>query len=116
MNPNLSNGLAPAGQISRHFRKRDTVGYALYQAQVGFRHRDAKPLRGLGSNVLEVTRYDGDTFRAVYTVRFRGAVDVLHVFRKKSKRGIAPPKSEIALIRRRLRAAEKHYQENYGGG
>ena len=96
---------------------RDTIGYALYQAQVGFRHRDVKPLRGLGCDVLEViSRHDGDTFRAVYTVRFRGVVDVLHVFQKKSKRGITPPKSEIDLIRRRLRAAEKHYQENYGGG
>lgn len=52
---------------------RDTIGYALYQAQVGLRHRDVKPLRGLGSNVLEVlSRYDGDAFGVVYTVRFRG--------------------------------------------
>ena len=51
----------------------DTIGYALYQAQVGLGHRDVKPLCGLGSNVLEViSRYDGDAFRAVYTVRFRG--------------------------------------------
>ncbi len=95
----------------------DVVGYALYQAQVGLRHRGVKPLRGLGSNVLEVvSRHDGDTFRAVYTVRFRAAVYVLHAFQKKAKRGIATPKPEIDLIRRRLRAAEKHYRENYGGG
>ena len=95
----------------------DAMGYALYQAQMGLRHRDVKTLRGLGSNVLEViSRWDGDAFRAVYTVRFRGAVYVLHVFQKKSKRGIATPKSEIDLIRRRLRAAEKHYRENHGGG
>ena len=95
----------------------DVVGYALYQAQVGLRHRGVKPLRGLGSNVLEVvSRHDGDTFRAVYTVRFRAAVYVLHAFQKKAKRGIATPKPEIDLIRRRLRAAEKHYREKYGGG
>ena len=72
----------------------DVVGYALYQAQVGLRHRGVKPLRGLGSNVLEVvSRHDGDTFRAVYTVRFRAAVYVLHAFQKKAKRGIATPKA-----------------------
>ena len=83
----------------------------------GLRHRDVKPLRGLGGHVLEaIPRWDGDAFRAVYTVRFRGAVYVLPVFRKKSKRGIATPKSESDLIRCRLRAAEKHYRENHGGG
>ena len=95
---------------------RAMVGYALYQAQVGLRHRDVKPIRGLGSNVLEVvSRHDGDTFRTVYTVRFKVAVYVLHAFQKKAKRGIATPKQEIDLVRRRLRAAEQHYRENYGG-
>ena len=96
---------------------RRVVGYALYQAQVGLRHRDVKPLRGLGSNVLEmVSRHDGDAFRAVYTVRFRSAVYVLHAFQKKAKQGIATPKPEIDLIRRRLRAAEQHYRENFRRG
>ncbi len=96
---------------------RGVVGFALYQAQVGLKHRDAKPLRGLGANLLEVvSRYDGDTYRAVYTVRFKAAVYVLHAFQKKAKRGIATPKQEIDLVRRRLRAAEQHYSENYGGG
>ena len=96
---------------------RRVVGYALYQAQVGLRHRDVKPLRGLGSNVLEVvSRHDGDAFRAVYTVRFRSAVYVLHAFQKKAKQGIATPKPEIDLIRRRLKAAEQHYRENFGRG
>ena len=94
----------------------DVVGFALYQAQVGLRHRHVKPLKGLGSNVLEViSRHDGDTFRAVYTVRFKAAVYVLHVFQKKARRGIATPKPEIDLIRRRLRVAEQHYREHYGG-
>ena len=96
---------------------RGVVGYALYQAQIGLRHRDVKSLRGFGSNVLEVvSRHDGDAFRAVYTVRFRAAVYVLHAFQKKAKRGTATPKPDINLIRRRLRAAERHYRENYGGG
>ena len=96
---------------------RGVVGFALYQAQVGLKHRDAKPLRGLGANLLEVvSRYDGDTYRAVYTVRFKAAVYVLHAFQKKAKRGIATPKQEIDLVKRRLRAAEQHYSENYGGG
>ena len=67
---------------------RRVVGYALYQAQVGLRHRDVKPIRGLGSNVLEVvSRHDGDAFRDVYTVRFKSAVYVLHAFQKKAKQG-----------------------------
>ena len=96
---------------------RGVVGFALYQAQVGLKHRDAKPLRGLGANLLEVvSRYDGDTYRAVYTVRFKAAVYVLHAFQKKAKRGTATPKQEVDLVKRRLRAAEQHYSENYGGG
>lgn len=71
---------------------RAMVGYALYQAQVGLRHRDIKPIRGLGNNVLEVvSRHDGDTFRTVYTVRFKIAVYVLHAFQKKAKRASRPP-------------------------
>ena len=96
---------------------RGVVGFALYQAQVGLKHRDAKPLRGLGANILEVvSRYDGDTYRAVYTVRFKAAVYVLHAFQKKAKRGTATPKQEIDLVKRRLKAAEQHYTETYGKG
>jgi len=96
---------------------RSVVGYALYQAQVGLKHRDAKRLRGLGGNIVEISsRHDGDAFRVVYTVRFKSAIYVLHAFQKKAKRGIATPKQEIDLVRRRLEAAQKHYDENYGGG
>ena len=96
---------------------RDRVGFALYQAQVGLKHRDAKPLRGLGANVLEVaSRHDGDTYRAVYTVRFKAAVYVLHAFQKKARKSIATPKKEIDLIRRRLKAAQQHYTNTYGEG
>ena len=93
----------------------DHVGFALYQAQVGIKHRDAKPLKGLGANVLEiVSRHEGDAYRAVYTVRFNAAVYVLHAFQKRANRGIATPKPEIDLIKRRLNAARHHYTESYG--
>jgi phage-related protein len=84
------------------------VGYALFVAQAGSRHPSAKPLKGFGgAGVLEVIEdHDGSTYRAVYTVRFSDAVYVLHVFQKKSKRGAATPKHELALIRARLREAE----------
>ena len=66
---------------------RGRIGFALYQAQVGLKYRDVKPLKGLGSSVLEVvSRHDGDAYRAVYTVRFKAAVYVLHIFQKKAKR------------------------------
>ena len=68
----------------------DHVGFALYQAQVSLKHRDAKPLKGMGSGILEVvSRHDGDTYRAVYTVRFKAAVYVLHAFQKKARKGIS---------------------------
>ena len=98
-------------------RARGHIGFALYQAQAGLKHRDAKLLKGLGSNILEVvSRLDGDAYRAVYTVRFKAAVYVLHAFQKKAKRGAETPKPEIDLIRKRLRAAERHYADNYHEG
>ena len=93
---------------------RDHIGFAIYQAQIGMKHRDAKPLKGLGGGVLEVvSRNDGNAYRTVYTVRFEKAVYVLHAFQKKSKKGIATPKHEIELIKKRLATAEKHYEEHY---
>jgi phage-related protein len=87
----------------------DTFGYALYLAQAGRRHRQAKPLQGFGSaGVLEVAEdWKGNTYRAIYTVRFARGVFVLHVFQKKSKAGIAMPKSDMELILARLKAAEQ---------
>ena len=88
----------------------DQAGFALYQAQAGLKHRDAKPLKGLGVRVLEVVlRHDGDTYRVVYTVQFKATVYVLHVFQKKARRGIATPKQEIDLVKDRLKTAEQHY-------
>ena len=59
---------------------------------------------------------DGDTYRAVYTVRFAGVIYVLHAFQKKSKKGIETPKREIEAIKTRLKVAEAHYRENYRKG
>jgi phage-related protein len=88
-------------------------GFALYRAQLGGKHPDAKPLKGV-SGVLEVVDdFDGSTFRAVYTVRFRLAVYVLDVFQKKSTRGIATPKHVLDRVKTRLAAAADHYEVNY---
>jgi phage-related protein len=82
------------------------VGYALYQAQMGARHVDAKPLKNLAAGVLEVVSdHRGDTFRTVYTVKLENAVYVLHAFQKKSKHGIATPQSELDLVKQRLKRA-----------
>ena len=90
----------------------DSMGYALYQAQIGLKHGSVKPLKGFGgTGVLEVVAdHVGDTFRAVYTVKFATAVYVLHAFQKNSKSGIKTPTEEMDLIRRRLRAAEADYK------
>ena len=90
-----------------------TFGFALHEAQLGRKHPDAKPLKGFGgAGVLEiVARFDGDAFRAVYTVRLADRVYVLHAFQKKSKSGIATPKADIALVKIRLRAATADHAE-----
>jgi phage-related protein len=91
----------------------DHIGYALYVAQRGGKHRDAKTLSGFGgAGVVEVVSdYRGDTFRAVYTVRFAGSSFVLHAFQKKSKTGRETPQRDMDLIRQRLREAEEIAKE-----
>ncbi len=92
------------------------MGFAIYRAQLGRKHRDAKPLKGFGPGVVEVVaRHDGDTFRAVYTVRFETAVYVLHAFQKKARRGSTTPRQDLDLVRRRLRAAKQHYRDTNRG-
>lgn len=91
----------------------DVMGYALHLAQTGGKHDAAKPLAGFGgAGVLEVVDdHRGDTYRAVYTVRFADAVYVLHAFQKKAKKGIATPRREIALIHARLKLAATDHAE-----
>jgi phage-related protein/predicted XRE-type DNA-binding protein len=84
------------------------MGTALNSAQLGGKHPAAKPLSGFGgAGVLEIVDdFDGETYRAVYTVKFANTVYVLHAFQKKSRKGIETPKNEIDLIRRRYKSAE----------
>ena len=92
---------------------RRRVGGALWEAQLGLKAPYAKPLRGFGgAGVLEVVEnHDGDTYRAVYTVRFADVLYVLHCFKKKSKRGIKTPKHELDLIEDRLKRAAEDYRQ-----
>lgn len=94
------------------------MGYALYLAQAGAKHVDAKPLKGFsGAGVLEVVEdYAGDTYRTVYTVRLGDVVYVLHAFQKKSKCGVATPRQEIELVRARLRRAEEIHARTRAAG
>ncbi|MBT2786771.1 MULTISPECIES: type II toxin-antitoxin system RelE/ParE family toxin [unclassified Halomonas] len=92
---------------------KDVFGFAIHLAQIGSKHSQSKPLKGFGSaGVLEVVEnHQGDTYRAVYTVRIQEAVYVLHCFQKKSSSGIATPKPDMQKIRERLKAAEEHAKE-----
>ena len=89
----------------------DEIGHALYQAQKGEKSDKAKPLKGFGgAAVLEIVESDvGGTYRAVYTVKFKEAIAVLHVFQKKSKHGIETSKQDIDLIKSRFKVAEQKY-------
>jgi phage-related protein len=90
---------------------RQAVGFALFQAQMGRRHVNAKILKGFGgAGVLEVVSdYIGDTYRAVYTVKLAGAVYALHAFQKKSKKGIKTPPADLEIVRKRLREAQEQH-------
>ncbi|HEY5176338.1 MAG TPA: type II toxin-antitoxin system RelE/ParE family toxin [Terriglobales bacterium] len=91
----------------------DHMGYALFVAQRGGKHRDSKPLSGFGgAGVVEIVEdYRGDAFRAVYTLQYAGTVYVLHAFQKKSKTGRETPRRDMELIRQRLREAEQLAKE-----
>lgn len=91
------------------------IGNALGLAQFGGKHPRAKPWKGEGPGVFEVVDdFDGDTYRAVYTVRFRDVVYVLHAFQKKSPRGISTARSDIELIARRLKVARQDHEARHG--
>jgi phage-related protein len=91
----------------------DVFGYALFLAQAGGKHEQAKPLKGFGSaGVLEIVEdWEGNTYRAVYSVRLAESVFVLHVFQKKSKRGRSTPGGDMDLIRQRWKVAEQIARE-----
>lgn len=93
----------------------DDVGFALGVVQYGGHPPSAKPWKGLGSGVLEIVENDGSgTYRAVYTVRFRKAVYVLHAFQKKSPSGIRTARTDVKLVATRLSDAMRDYEERYG--
>jgi phage-related protein len=88
-----------------------SVGFNLFRAQEGKKAPSAKPLKGIvkGAGILEITQdHDSDTYRVVYTIRFSTRVYVLHSFQKKARKGVATPKHEIDLIRRRYEMARAH--------
>jgi len=93
---------------------KDSVGTALSVAQFGGKHPSAKPWKGEGPGVLEIVEdHAGNTFRAVYTIRFAQAVYVLHAFQKKSPKGIKTARRDVELVSERLKQARKDYQERY---
>lgn len=91
------------------------AGYALHLAQCGSKAHNAVPMVGFGgAKVLEVViNDDGETYRAVYTVKFQHAIYVLHAFQKKSKRGSETPKPDMNLIHTRLKTAQQHHDSTY---
>jgi phage-related protein len=103
----------------RRFPKevRIVMGTALNSAQLGGKHPAAKPLKGFGgAGVLEIVEdHRGDTYRAVYTIKFESAVYVLHAFQKKARKGIKTPQEEIDLVRRRLKVAEQDHNAQRRG-
>lgn len=91
----------------------DVMGYALHLAQQGEKHPDAKPMKGFpGGSVLEITAdYDSNTWRAVYTLKYKEVIYVLHAFQKKSTLGIKTPKQHLNMIHARLRRAQEHHEQ-----
>lgn len=115
----LTKPLVFIGSSRRNLREfpeevKEDIGYTLFQAQRGEKPAPAKPLKGFGgAGVLEIVEdFRGDTYRAVYTVKFKKTVYVLHCFQKKSKHGIGTPQKDVELIQRRLKAAEQDYGAN----
>jgi phage-related protein len=94
---------------------KDEIGVALSVAQFGGKHPKAKPWKGEGSGVLEIVEdHRGDTYRAVYTVRFERAAYVLHAFQKKSPKGIKTSQTDVEMVSRRLKAASEDYEARHG--
>jgi len=91
------------------------IGNALGLAQFGGKHPNAKLWKGQGPGIFEVVEdHDGDTYRTVYTVRFREVIYVLHAFQKKSPKGSRTARTDIELIARRLKIAQQDYETRYG--
>jgi phage-related protein len=120
---NLSKGEKPldwVGSSKKDFLAfpepvKDEMGNALGLAQFGGKHPSAKPWKGQGPGVFEVVEnHDGNAYRAVYTVRFKETVYVLHAFQKKSPKGIRTAQVDVDLVERRLKAAQQDYEARHG--
>jgi phage-related protein len=123
MSRSLAAGERPldwVGSSKREFLQfpepvKDEMGNALGIAQFGGKHPAAKPWKGLGPGVFEVVEdHDGSTYRAIYTVRFRETVYVLHAFQKKSPKGIKTAQIDVDLVERRLKVARQDYEARHG--
>lgn len=123
MSRNLASGETPlawVGSSKKDFLRfpaavQDEMGNALGVAQFGGKHPAAKPWKGQGAGVFEVVEnHEGNTYRAIYTVRFAAVVFVLHAFQKKSPRGIATAQADVDLVDRRLKAAQQAYEAQHG--
>ena len=119
----LSRGETPldwVGSSKRDFSTfpgavKDEMRNALGVAQFGGKHPSAKPWKGQGPGVFElVENHDGDTYRAVYTVRFSDVVYVLHAFQKKSPNRIRTAQPDIDMVERRLKIAQQDHQARHG--
>jgi phage-related protein len=94
---------------------KDEMGNALGLAQFGGKHPSAKPWKGQGPGIFELVEdHDGNTYRAVYAVRFKEVMYVLHAFQKKSPKGIKTAQLDVDLIERRLKIAHQDYEARYG--
>ncbi len=94
---------------------KDDIGITLSVAQFGGKHPKAKPWKGEGPGVFEIVEdHRGDTYRAVYTVKFENAGYVLHAFQKKSPKGIKTAQTDVDLVSRRLKVASEDYEARYG--
>jgi phage-related protein len=94
---------------------KDEMGNALGIAQFGGKHPSAKPWKGQGPGVFELVEdHDGDTYRAVYTVRFQDVVYALHAFQKKSPNRIRTAQPDVDMVARRLKIAQQDYQTRHG--
>jgi phage-related protein len=88
------------------------IGFSIHQVQEGKTPLNAKPLKGIGSGILEiVSDYNKNTYRAVYAVKLDNNIYVLH-FQKKSKHGIETPKKEIDLIKQRFAIAKEDIKKH----
>ena len=98
-----------------HEVKEDML-YALEKAQWGGKALSAKPLKGFrGAGVLEIVENrGGDAYRAIYTVKFKVSVGVLHAFQKKSKRGIRTPRRDMKIVEANLRGLIEYIKKREG--